>query len=133
MESSSAIDTFKAQFEKKITFCQLYDVFNHNKQYMFNRKISQWACLCEICENALFLDDGINKTLFPHKPVATFSYSDTEDCMIGEYNKCSSTKLSSNNFNTRCTSDSDSTSPTNVSDVDRENKNVQKDYVSYCE
>ena len=130
MESDSAKDTFEAQFGKKITFRQLYDLFKQKKQYIFNRKIPQWSCLCEICENALFDTNGMNKKLFPecclpvtvHELVAMFSCSDTENCMIGKSDECSSTKLSSDNFNTRSTSDSDSTSPSDVSDVDGEDK-----------
>ena len=76
----------------------------------------------KICENALFLANGMNKKLFPeclllikiHKMVAKFSCSDTNNCMIGKCSECSSTKLSSDNFNTTSPFDSDSTSPTVV-------------------
>ena len=81
----------------------------------------------------------MNKKLFPecrlsvtiHELVAKFSCYDTENCMIGECSACSSTKHSSNNFNTRSTSKSDSTSPSDVSGIDGEDENVGKDYISY--
>lgn len=57
-------DTFESNFGKKLTFRQLYDTKN-NKQYIFNRKIPKWSRLCEICENAMFLVNGMNKKLFP--------------------------------------------------------------------
>ena len=106
MESSYAMDTFEAQFGKKITFCELYDLFKHKKQHIFNRKIPQWSCLYEICETALFLTNGMNKNLFPecrllvtiHELVVKFSCSNIEHCMIGECSECSSAKLSSDNF-----------------------------------
>ena len=54
VESDSVMDTFELQFGNNLTFCQLYDLFKQNKQHTFNRKIHQWSCLCEICENAIF-------------------------------------------------------------------------------
>ena len=93
-----------AKFGKKITSRQLYDL----------SKIPQWSCLCEICENAIFLGNGINKKLFAecclpetiHELVAKFSCNDTEDFMTGKCEVCSSTKLTSDNFNTSSDSDS---------------------------
>ena len=65
VESDSVMDTFELQFGKKLTFRQLYGLFKRNKQYIFNRKIPQWSCLCEIYENAIFLANGLNEKLFP--------------------------------------------------------------------
>ena len=88
-----------------------------------------------------FLVNGMNKKLFPecrlpvanHELLAKFSCSDTENCMIGECSECSSTKFSSDNFNTKSTSNSDSRSPCDVSDVDGEDENVDEDSISYYE
>ena len=121
---------------KKKTFRQLYDLLKRHKQYVFNRKIPQLSCLCEICENAIFLANGINKNLFPecrlsetiHELVAKFSCSDTEVCMTGKCEVCSSTKLTCNNFNT--SSDSDSTSD-DSSDTD-EKSHSDGDSICYC-
>ena len=109
-------DIFEVKFGKEITFRQLYDLLQRHKQYVFNRKIPQWSCLCEICENAIFLANGINKKLFfecrlpetIRELVAKFSCNDIEDCMTGKREVCSSTKLTCDNFNS--SSDSDSTS-----------------------
>ena len=60
------IETYESKFGKKITFRQLYNMFEKNKQYVFNKKIPQWSCLrFEIYENATFLVNGMNKKLFP--------------------------------------------------------------------
>ena len=137
VESDSVMDTFELQFGKKLTFRQLYDLFKRNKQYIFNRKIAQWSCLCEICENAIFLVNGLNKKLFPecrlpvtiHELVGKFSCTDDENCMTGKCDKCSSTKLTSDDFN--ATSDSDLMSPDNASDVEEEGDSEGK--ISYYE
>ena len=126
MESDSVLDTFELQFGKKLTFRQLYDLLKRNKQCIFNRKIPQWSCLYEICENAIFLANGLNKKLFPecrlpvtiYELVGKFSCTDDENCMTGKCDKCSSTKLTSDDFN--ATSDSDLTSPDDASDVEEE-------------
>lgn len=76
--------------------------------------------------------NGRNKKLFPkchlpvsiHGLVATFSCSDTGNCIIGKCGEYSSAKLSNDYFNTRSTSDNDSTSPSDISDVDGEDDNV---------
>ena len=126
VESDSVMDTFELQFGKKLTFRQQYDLFKRNKQYIFNRKIPQWSCLCEICENAIFLANGLNKKLFPecrlpvtiHELVGKFSCTDDENCMTGKCDKCSSTKFTSDGFN--ATSDRDLTSPDDASNVEEE-------------
>ena len=85
MENNPDSDTFESNFEKKLTFRQLYDILKRNKQYIFNKKIPQWSCLCKICENAVFLVKELNKKLFPecrlpetvNELVAKFSCSET--------------------------------------------------------
>ena len=49
--------------------------------------------------------------------------------MIGKCSECSSAKLSSDNFNTRSTSDS--TSSSNVGDIDGGVEKVDEDSISY--
>ena len=81
----------------------------------------------------LFLANGMNKKLFPechlpiiiHDLVAKCFCSNTENCMIGECSKCSSTKFSVYNFNTASISDSDLTSLSDFSHVDEEDENVE--------
>ena len=106
------------RFGKELTFRQFYDLLKRHKQYIFNRKIPQWSCLCEICENAIFLVSGINKKLFPeshmpetiHELIATFTCDDHEDCMTGKCEKCSFTTITLDNFNTDTATDNNSTS-----------------------
>lgn len=82
-----------------------------------------------------------NKKLFPkchlpvsiHGLVATFSCSDTGNCIIGKCGEYSSAKLSNDYFNTRSTSDNDSTSPSDICDVDGEDDNVDANFISYYE
>ena len=46
VQSDAPSDSFEAKFGKKMTFHQLYDLLKRHKQYVFNRKIPQWSCLC---------------------------------------------------------------------------------------
>ena len=140
MKSSSAMRTFEAQFGKKIIFRPLYDFFKHSKRCIFNRKIPKWSCLCEICGNAPFLANAMNKKLFSDcrlpvttlELVAKFSCSEIENCMTGECNECSSPELSGD-FNTISTFDSGSLSPSDTSNVDVEDENMDEDSISYYE
>ena len=58
--------------------------------------------------------------------VAKFSCSENENRIIGECSECSSPKLSSDNFNTRSTSGSDSPTPSDTSNVDEEDERRQR-------
>ena len=72
-------------------FALLYDVFKLRKEYIFNRDIPQWSCLCELCDNVTLLATGVNKVLkdkmttLPHDVVEKFSCSSTRHCM---YDAC---------------------------------------------
>ena len=106
LESSEG-DNVYFKFEKDITFRELYDILRRHKQYIFNTKIPQWSCLCEICENALFLVNGLNKKIYPesrlpttiNELIARFSCDDVKQCMFEECEKCSSIKVSREDFN----------------------------------
>ena len=126
VQSDAPSDSFEAKFDKKITFSQLAICLSvASSMSLTEKSLNEWSCLCEICENAIFLANGINKKLFPecrlpetiHELVAKFSCNDTEDCMTGKCEVCSSTKLTCDNFNT--SSDSDSTSD-DSSDINEE-------------
>ena len=72
-------------------FTLLYDVLKSQKEYVFNRDIPQWSCLCELCEDVTFLATGVNRILkyklpLPlHDMAETFSCSSTRHCM---YDAC---------------------------------------------
>lgn len=137
------IETYESKFGKKITFRQLYDMFKKNKQYIFNKKIPQWSCLCEICENATFLVNGMNKKLFPecrlpetvNELVAKFSCStDDENCMNTRCNECKSTGIMLTNFNIESQTDTDDASSEEPVDDERnDSEEFEKDYVRYYE
>ena len=136
---SSVIDNFKTQFGKEITFRQVCPLLKQRKQYIFNKRIPQWSCLCEICENAIFLVHGMNKKLFPECPlpvtvdelVAKFSCVDeAEDCMVGKCDVRSTSQISIDNFKAESTSESDSSCPSNISDIEEENENVEEHFIA---
>ena len=126
LESSEG-DNFCFKFGKDITFIQLYDVLKRQRKYIFNKKVLQWSYLCDICENALFLVNGLNKKLSPeswlpatiNELVVRFSCEDVEKCMFRKCEKCSSKTLSHEDFNVDLITDSDSeNSSTSYSDCD---------------
>ena len=96
-------ETFHDKFQKKITFCQLHDFLKFHKEYIFNRSIPHWSCLCEVCENVVMLCVGINKAIpkkekklpeNPHDIVEKFKCNNGgEPCMIGECQTCRETNL----------------------------------------
>ena len=56
-------DSFSNAFGRPLKFALLYDVLKLHKEYIFNRDIPQWFCLCELCENVTLLSTGVNKVL----------------------------------------------------------------------
>ena len=84
-------DSFSNAFGRPLKFALLYDVLKLHKEYVFNRDIPQWSCLCELCENVTLLATGVNKVLkdklptSPHDIVEKFSCSSTRHCM---YDAC---------------------------------------------
>ena len=63
-------DSFSDTFGRKLKFTLLYEFLKDHKEYIFNRDIPQWSCLCEVCENVSLLTNGINK-LLPSKVPTT--------------------------------------------------------------
>ena len=84
-------DSFSNAFGRPLKFALLYDVLKLHKEYVFNRDIPQWFCLCELCENVTLLATGVKKVLkdkfptSPHDIVEKFSCSSTRHCM---YDAC---------------------------------------------
>ena len=76
--------------------------------------------MCEICENGLFLINGLNKKLYPesrlpatkNELIARFSCEDVEKYMFGKCEKCSSQTFSRGEFNVNLIADSDSVDST---------------------
>ena len=82
-------NSFSNDFGRPWKFALLFDVLKLHKEYVFNRDIHQWFCLCELCENVTVLATGVNKVLkdklptSPHDIVEKFSCSGTRHCMYG--------------------------------------------------
>ena len=101
-------DTFCFEFDKGLTFRQLYGFFKYHKQYVYNKNIPQSSCLCEVCENVVLLSKGINKALIsdekalptnPHELVEKFSCdSSSRICMFENCEKCNTSQLSIDDF-----------------------------------
>ena len=90
-------DSFVSHFGKKLSFRHLYELIKRNKQYIYNKNIPHATCLCEICENAVYLMQDLNKCLpkelhlptNPHDKVEEFSCdSDNEASMNSKCNIC---------------------------------------------
>ena len=56
-------DSFSNAFGRPLKFALLYDVLKLHKEYVFNRDIPLWSCLCESCENVILLATGVNMVL----------------------------------------------------------------------
>ena len=91
-----------------MTFRQLYEFLKSHKEYVFNKNIPQSSCLCEICENIVFVAKGINKALIynekalptnPHDIVEKLSCdSSSQLCMLETCETCETSHLSINDF-----------------------------------
>ena len=86
-------DSFMNEFGRKLSFRQFYELIKANKQ----QKHYSFHFLCEICENAVFFMQGLNKILpkelnlpsNPHNIVEKFPCdSNKQDCMNSECNNC---------------------------------------------
>ena len=90
-------DSFMNEFGRKLSFRQPYELIKAKKQYIHNKSIPHGTCLYEICENAVFFMQGLNKSLpeefnlpsNPHDIVEKFSCdSNNQDFMNSECNNC---------------------------------------------
>ena len=59
-DSDSDGETFVSKFDKMLTFSLFYKFIKAHKQYIYNNKIPQNTCLCEIGENTSLLGKGLN-------------------------------------------------------------------------
>ena len=80
-------ESFSNVFVRPLKFAWLSDDLKSHKEYVFNRDIPQWSCLCELCDNVTLLTTGVYKVLkdklptSPHDTVKKFSCSSTRHCM----------------------------------------------------
>ena len=59
-DSDSDGETIPSKFDKLLTLSVFYKFIKTRKQYIYNNKIPQNTCLCEICENTLLLSEELN-------------------------------------------------------------------------
>ena len=92
--------SFQQEFGYEISFSRFYEFLRSQKQYIFNKKISQTSCLCEICENVVLLSKGIHDSLElqltsnAYSIVEKYSYnSHSKTCMMGECEDCTPDKF----------------------------------------
>ena len=92
-------ESFMNEFGRKLSFRLLYELIKANKQYICNKNIPHANFLCEICKNAVFFMQGLNRSLpkelnlpsNPHDIVEKFSCdSSNQDCTNS---KCNNSKL----------------------------------------
>ena len=93
-------DSFSGTFGCKLKFTLLYEFLKDHNEYIFNRDIPQWSCLCDACENVSLLANGINKLLpskvptSPHDIVEEFSCCNSKSCMFdGSCTSCSEIEI----------------------------------------
>lgn len=60
---------FEESFSRKIKFHELYRFLKSHKEYVYNKDIPQSSCLCEICENAVFvaIEQNVNNRFRSNK------------------------------------------------------------------
>ena len=89
-DSDSNGETFLSKFDKLLTFSLFYKFIKARKQYIYNIKIPQNTCLCEICENTSLMGKGLNNAgtskevpVDPHSLVEKYSCdSESRQCML---------------------------------------------------
>ena len=59
---------FRVAFEHEISFTQMYDFLKSKKEYFYNRNIPHSSCLCEICENIVYISKGLNRDIKVQDP-----------------------------------------------------------------
>ena len=103
-------DDFSTIFDKNLTFRQLYKFLKEHKEFVFNKDIPQASCLCEICENLIFLvralSSKINKPILSniHSLVESYSCnSSSKACMYSDCEVCYDTGLGVEDFTDDCT------------------------------
>ena len=89
-----------------------------HKEYIFNKKIPHYTCLCEVCENVVLMSKGMGhacktKTIptDPHTIVEYYSCNESRNCMMGFCNGCCYHGLTESDFSI---SESESGSDTDV-------------------
>ena len=78
---------FPVKFGKKVTFRQVYCFVKQHPEFVFNKNIPHSSCLCEICENVVYLAKSLSQNgnelpTNPHDLLEKFSCdSSNRKCM----------------------------------------------------
>jgi len=125
---------FEDEFDKKLSFSLFYKFIKARKQYIFNNKIPQYTCLCEVCENAVLLSKGLDlackKKAIPTNPhliVEEYTCSsDNKSCMSSDCEDCKYHGLIYEDFvkDDDQSDNSDGPQPQSNSDSDDDNSSV---------
>ena len=106
----SETDDFTTIFDKKLTFRQLSKFLKKHKEFEFNKNVPQVSCLCEICENMIFLAKSMSPKL--NLPIWTNIHSLVEEkscdsssksCMYSTCDECCDTGLKFEDCKDDCT------------------------------
>ena len=91
-DSDNDGETFPSKFDKLLTFNLFYKFIKARKQYIYNNKIPQNTCLCEICVNTSLLGKGLQSKdvpFDPHSIVEKYSYDlESKECMLNSCDEC---------------------------------------------
>ena len=147
MEESSVIlnraddndgETFQLKFDKVLTFSLFYKFIKSHKQYIFNKKIHQNTCLCEVCENTTLFGKRLNNACKskdipadPHAIVEHYSCnSKTKEFMMSSCIECKYHGLSIYDFRDEDddVGDHEEENESSESDSDSEASDVVKYY-----
>ena len=94
------------KFQRYLSFRQLCELLKGHKEVAWNDQIPKYFCLCELCENAVFLAKGINSSLRSkilatnvHDLIKTNACDSSQDvCKVGECELCLALNLSLSDF-----------------------------------
>ena len=87
-------ENYPTKFGQKLSFSLFYRFVKGHKEYVYNNKIPHCTCLCELCENAILISEGIEKAVkqvptTPRSIVEVYSCDDlNKECAMGECNEC---------------------------------------------
>ena len=94
IELDLTIRPIRPEFGYKIFFSHFYKFFRIQKRYIFNKKIPQTLCLCEICECMVLFSKGLQMASNVHSVVEKYSCnSHSKACIIRECENCTSGKI----------------------------------------
>eukprot|EP00111_Clytia_hemisphaerica_P013977 TCONS_00041134-protein len=128
--------TFQEDFQRDLTFRQLYDFLKKRKQYKFSNQTPHESCTCEICENIRLLVTAVNrkmKNIDARLPstvndlIAEFTCQNAgENCMKSLCEDCPTVKINEEDF-----LDQDSASAKSTNDDNSDSETEEDDDITF--